>query len=227
LVLTCCVPLVCSLLSQSLTARFTWTRRVTPGTSILQRWLGLLSGPRNLGVYKKAVDVWFSYLNKNQIRLHCLVVKSDKIDYDLYSAGDSDIGFTKFIYMILMKFARQHAKVSRFYVYPDERRTRQPPDKFCEILNYGALKHPEIKCAPFRLVEFHNSKKCVFVQMADVLIGAVAYKTNGHEKRFEAGTCKKELADYMGRKANIGGLDRPTPFRQKAFTIWHFKSAQK
>jgi len=153
------------------------------------------------------------------------VIRSDVIDYTRYSSGDADIGFTKFIYMLLMKFARQYAKVSNFYVYPDERRTRQPLEKFCEILNAGALKHAEVRCSPFRLIEFHKSDECIFVQMADVLIGSIAYKTNGHDKKPDAAACKQELADYIRQKAGVGALDQPTPFRQRKFTIWHFRSA--
>jgi len=67
-----------------------------------------------------------------------------------------------------------------------------------------------------------DSKSSDFIQVADVIMGAIGYEMNGAHTRTDAKRSKVLLAEYIAKKAGLVNLQQPTPRSQRHFSIWHF-----
>ena len=90
------------------------------------------------------------------------------------------------------------------------------------MLNNGTLKDHEIFSAPFKLVEFRDSRAVPLIQVADILIGSVAYEANQHDLRRDASRGKIEVLKHIKRMFGIETFRRSTPLKEVQFTVWHF-----
>lgn len=183
------------------------------------KWNGLDN--RNGQLYQKLLQTFLERRAAKKLHFHCIVIENDKVDYDTYSFGDVDLGFNKFAYRIVLKFGRLYSNSNGFYVYPDERRTRQTGDQFREVLNNGAAIHREIKRRPFKIVEFRKSHLTPLIQLADVLIGAIAYEANGHH--LQPNACKAKVDFLNTLKTGVGAktFKISSPYGARTFSIWY------
>jgi hypothetical protein len=175
---------------------------------------------RKIKLYEAVLKSFLDRRTAKKLHFHCIVIDNEKVDYD-YSSGSVDLGFNKFIYQILLKFARLYSP-RMLYVYPDERRTPQTGAQFRDVLNNGAAIHREIQCRPFKLVEFHKSVLTPLIQLADMLIGAVAYEVNGHNLQPNANSGKLAFLEALKSGTGISSFHSSTRFAEKTFTVWHF-----
>jgi hypothetical protein len=58
------------------------------------------------------------------------------------------------------------------------------------------------------------------LQLADIIMGAIAFKLNGHDKKPNASKAKCELASYILESAKIKDVFKSTAVAAD-FTIWH------
>lgn len=170
-----------------------------------------------LQAYKRIVDVLFD--KTNLIHFHALVVDTTQLNHRRYNDGSREIGFSKEIYQLAMKCARLYPK-QLFHLYPDYRDTTETPENLRVILNRGCRKKGDKRDWPFRRCQFRDSKETLALQLVDIVMGALAFKLNDHDKKPGASAAKCELADYILKKAGIAD-----PFKDTAtsgtFTIWH------
>ena len=170
-----------------------------------------------LNAYKRIVDVFTK--DGDLIHFHCLVVDTTLLDHNRFNAGSREIGFNKEIYQLAMKFARLYPDYL-FHVYPDYRKTTQKPEDLRLILNRGCRKKGDKRDWPFRRCQFRDSKTTLPLQLADILIGGIAYRLNGHDMEPGASPAKSELSSYILDRAGV-----KDPFKDTApadsFTIWH------
>jgi hypothetical protein len=178
---------------------------------------------RNFRVYCTLLEKFAKARKEDKVHFHCIVIANKNVDHAKYNAGNIDIGFNKFIYQLLIKFARVYSKQHFFYVYPDERRTPQTGNEFRQVLNNGANNHRDILCRPFRLVQFRKSKDSPLIQLADVLIGAICYDINGHALKPNAREGKMYFLKELKKLAQMNSFLSSTPLKQKTFTVWHFR----
>jgi hypothetical protein len=178
------------------------------------KWTKVSKG--KLAAYKRIVDVFFK--NIESVHFHSLVVDTTLLDHQRFNAGSREIGFNKEIYQLAMKFARLYDYL--FHVYPDYRETILKPEDLRVILNRGCLKKGDTRDWPFRRCQFRDSKDTPWLQLADILIGGIAYRLNGHDKASNASPSKSELSSYILSCAGV-----QDPFKSTAaaanFTIWH------
>jgi hypothetical protein len=173
-----------------------------------------------LPAYIRFVDVFFAGLdNFSTLDMHSIVIDTHKVDDKRFNSGSRDIGFNKEVYQLCMKFWRIYRGVV-FHAYPDHRNTSQIPEDLRNLLNHKCnLSHRQLDW-PFRRLHFRDSKKEQALQLVDVLIGAIAFKLNGHYDQLGASEAKRELCDYVLGRAGI-----QDPFVDTAkvgrFTIWH------
>jgi hypothetical protein len=175
----------------------------------------------NCDLYAKVIDCFLESRNRKQIHFHCIVIDNSRVNHALYNFGDVDLGFNKFIYQIAMKFARHYERADRIYVYPDERRTSQTGQQFRDVLNNGAAK--KLSRKPFRLVEFRKSKDCPLVQLADVLLGAIAYEANDHCNAASANKGKLAVLNHIKTSLSIDSFKVSTPYAFRTFTVWYLR----
>lgn len=170
-----------------------------------------------LPAYKRFVDVLFDL--PKIVHFHSLVVDSTRLDHKRFNAGDREIGFNKEIYQLAMKFARLY-RADIFHLYPDRRETTQKPEDLRLMLNRGCVKKGDKRDWPFRRCQFRDSTATPQLQLVDVVIGALAYKLNGHDKLPGASPAKTELSAYILNRAGIADVTKDTAI-SGPFTLWH------
>ena len=168
--------------------------------------------------YKRAVDVFFAP-SASAVHFHSVVVDTSKQDHRRWNKGSREIGFGKEVYQLAHKFRRLYPQPV-FHMYPHQRSTPQTTDELRDILNHGARKNGDRRDWPFRRVHFRSLSGCIPLQVVDVLLGAVAYKLNGHYESRNANGARKELCDHILGQANIQNVTRDTAMKGK-MTIWH------
>ena len=172
-----------------------------------------------LAAYKRFVDCFFDDPAFARSDFHCLVVDTTLVDHDAYNAGSKEIGFNKEIYQIATKFARLY-RATLFHLYPDYRDTKQKPDDLRNILNHGWHKRGDGRDWPFRRCQFRDSSQVLFLQLVDIMLGAVAFGKNEHHARPGVSEPKLELGRHVMRRAGIRDLSVDTAMSGK-FTVWH------
>jgi hypothetical protein len=146
---------------------------------------------KKLPAYKRVVDVLFDF--DPSIHFHCLVVDTTRLDHKRFNAGSREIGFNKEVYQLAMKCARLYS-TALFHLYPDRRETTQNPEDLRLMLNRGCNKGGDKRDWPFRRCQFRESKTTLPLQLVDIVIGGLAYRLNGHDKKKDASPAKSELS---------------------------------
>jgi hypothetical protein len=171
-----------------------------------------------LPAYKRVVDAFFKR-HYEHLDFHSLVVDTTKINDRKFNEGSRQIGFNKEIYQLCIKFGRLYP-TRLFHVYPDYRDTDQSPSDTRLILNRGMRRGGDQRDWPFRRLHFRDSATTLPLQVVDVLLGAVAFRLNGHYEKEDASPAKKELCDHILCRAGTSDVTRDTA-RSGKFTIWH------
>lgn len=170
-----------------------------------------------LPAYLRFVDVFFSQPS-GAIDFHSIVIDTSRQKHDVYNQGSREIGFNKEVYQLAMKCGRLYRTL--FHVYADRRETNQRPEDLRVMLNRGLRQKGDKRDWPYRRLQFRDSKDTLFIQLADILSGALAYHLNGHRHEFGASPAKTALSDHIVRRASIRDIFRDTSIRGK-FTVWH------
>lgn len=172
-----------------------------------------------MAAYKRVIDVFFDNDQRiPQLDFHSLHVDTTRIDHRRFNSGSREIGFNKEIYQLLTKCSRLY-RSSYFHCYPDKRTTSSSTEELRLILNRGARKSSDGRDWPFRRLAFRDSAKSLSLQMVDVLLGAIAFKLNGHYDAVGASPAKRELSDYILSRGRVRDPVAGTG-RTGKFTIW-------
>jgi hypothetical protein len=174
---------------------------------------------KKLPAYKRIVDVLFD--KGVSAHFHSLVVDSSRLDHRRFNSGSREIGFNKEVYQLALKCARLYS-TALFHLYPDYRETTQRPEDLRQMLNRGCSKGGNKRDWPFRRCQFRDSKTTLPLQLVDIIIGGLAYRLNGHDKKKDASPAKSELSAYILERAKIADPFKDTA-RAADFTIWHRK----
>ena len=176
-----------------------------------------------LPFYKAFVDVFFDCAATDDIHFHALYVDTHTFKNSVFNGGDREIGFNKLIYQLLLhKFGCKYGENNPMHVYLDARSSKHEPDSIRQMLNAEMLKRG-VASYPFRRITFQDSKSTDLLQLNDLLVGTVGYKSNRHDKVVGCATHKVRLAQHILDRA----LENDKPHRlvhrgAKRFTIWRF-----
>jgi hypothetical protein len=176
----------------------------------------------NVRMYKAAIDaMYFAIRRDGIVKFHSIVVDNEKSDHKAYNEGDEDLGFTKYTFTLLFKFARMnasHTPPPYFYVHLDKRSTRYKPEVTQITLNYKDASRHGRDYKAYKLVHFVDSKKSRMIQMADLFTGIIAADWN----REHSAPHKQELIDYVRKRWDLPGLNRSTPphIAKRGIDIW-------
>lgn len=181
---------------------------------------------QKLNEYIALVDLFFSV--NRAFHFKAIVVDTQEIDNRQHNKNDSEIGFYKLMYQFLLhSFGQYLQPEDKCIIHLDQRTTsKYKLSTLCAILNNGLRKKYKLPNPPVRNVQALDSKSSDFIQVADVLMGAIGYEMNGAHTRTEAKRSKILLAEYIAKKAGLMNLQQPTPRSQRHFSIWHFHFRQ-
>lgn len=169
--------------------------------------------------YKRFVDCFFDATEFRGVHFHSLVVDTANIDDVKYNGGSKEVGFNKEVYQLARKFARLYPD-RYFHLYPDERKTSQNTSDLRDILNAGSAKSGDRREWPFRRCQFRDSSKVMSLQLVDILLGALAFAVNGHDRKDGSSEAKCALSAHVLKRAGIINPSRGTSLKGK-FTVWY------
>lgn len=161
-----------------------------------------------LDFYKELIDIFVEYKKFHFFK--AIVVDTSKINFE-YHQNNSDIGFYKFYYQVLVHKMNTATRHNEYYIYVDDKTNKvyKPLPLLKKVLN-NAIYIGEVK-----LIEPRDSFENLFIQYVDVLIGLVSYGYNTKEQK----GAKKELYDYACEKLGLE-LDKKTRKDTKPFNIF-------
>jgi len=161
-----------------------------------------------INFYKELLDIFVEYKEFHFFK--AIVVDTSKINFE-YHQNNSDIGFYKFYYQVLVHKMNTASKHHDYYVYVDDKTNKihKPLPLLKKVLNNA------IYIGNVKLIEPKDSFENLFIQYVDVLIGLVSYGYNMREKK----GAKKELYDYACDKLTIP-LHKKTLKNKQPFNIF-------
>jgi len=177
---------------------------------------------QKLEEYRALIDLFFSV--NRAFHFKAIIVDTQEMDNRRYNKGDAELGFYKMMYQFLLhSFGEYLQPEDRCVIFLDQRTTsKYKLSTLCAILNNGLRKKYNFSVPPVKNIQALDSKSSDFIQVADVIMGAIGYEMNGVHTRMDAKRSKVLLAEYIAQKAGIVNLQQPTPRSQRHFSIWHF-----
>ena len=120
--------------------------------------------------YKELIDYFFA---RSELNFRCLLVARKKnLDHSYFNQGSHDSFYYKMYYQLLLEIVRKAD--SQFNIYLDIKDTRgsRRIRELRRILHTKIADHERLTIPQIQLVRSHESE---LIQLADFLIGAVAY----------------------------------------------------
>lgn len=163
-----------------------------------------------LDFYKELIDLFVQYQDFHFFR--AIVVDTAKINFE-YHQKNSDIGFYKFYYQVLVHKMNTTTRNNEYYVYVDDKTNKvyKPLPLLKKILN-NAIYAGEVK-----LIEPRESFENLFIQYVDVLIGLVSYGYNTPSNEMKG--AKKELYNYASQALKLA-LNKKTSKNAQPFNVF-------
>jgi hypothetical protein len=155
--------------------------------------------PSRLQVYQSLIDVFFD----SPARFRCVAIECKKVDLLRYDNSDAELGFYKFYYQLLHHWITDFNEYS---VFVDFKINRDPSrlKTLHRVLEYGNL------AARVARVQALNSGESPFIQLVDVLTGAVGHKFHRHTGSASKAVIVKRIEHRLKRPISPTG-----PFETK------------
>lgn len=165
--------------------------------------------PNRKEFYWDLIDLFAS---ENDLFFRCIVVDKSILNHDLYNDGDTELGFYKLYYQMLVHWLQasyQH------FIYLDWQQN-QNGKRFAvlrDILRRKLTGKAKIVC-----LEPLNSRESPLIQLADLYIGAVGYTWNQRS----GSQVKIDFCNSLAKKVLLPHLNISTPRFFQKFNIFHF-----
>ena len=175
----------------------------------------------HLLMYKEIIDFFFS----SQMEFRCvLVTYKDRLDKEAFMHGDPDNFYYKMIYNLLYNpYINHYDGTQEFKVFLDlkDTRGRERLNKIQTIFqnNLGGA-------SPFIRMQHIQSYESQFIQLTDLLIGAIAYSARSLDMKEGASRCKIALMKYIEEKSGYTLNEGTEPGEQK-FNIFNHQPRKK
>lgn len=182
---------------------------------------------QKLEEYKSLVDGFFKRAEMGHMHFCCVVFSN--VNYKKYHDGNKELGFYKLYCQFLVHRLGPYllGDLDRLVIHLDHRNTDYKLSELQRFVTRGIRKfyRPTI-VSPVASIDAIDSKShplSDFMQVCDILLGAVGYTWNGFEKIPGASAAKIELAKHIARKAKLPTLKCATPRERSDFNIWRFE----
>jgi hypothetical protein len=166
----------------------------------------------------------FYFANSSVMYYKALVIDTTQVDK---SSDEKENIFYKWYYHLLCFSFGKYVKNGRILVNLDQRDTKYKLATLKDILDRGLRKNFNCQFGCVSAIEPHDSKKNQFIQLADVLTGAIGYELNSWHEKPNASVCKVALMEHIKASVGLETFWRNTPPNEHKFSIWHFKIKRK
>ncbi|HBF88609.1 MAG TPA: DUF3800 domain-containing protein [Bacteroidales bacterium] len=166
-------------------------------------------------LYKELIDYFFS----SNITFRCVLVKNKQnLDHEKFNRGDHNAFYYKMIYLLLNnKYINQKDEIYR--VILDIKDTRGK-ERLTELAN--CLNNKNEGKSPFKYFQHIHSHENELLQLTDLFIGAITYKSRKENIKPNASKIKCEVINYLEKKTGYSLDDGTIPWESK-FNIFDFQ----
>jgi len=194
-----------------------------------------------LSVYKQLVDLFFEWIDKDLVRYCCMLIDTQDKVVNQYSNIKKE-GYFKLLYQLYF----HNSKIPGIYkIFPDSIKnpTQDKVDfneldkcldnalliKFKPLINPAELPGGE---GFLNNITPTNSKQCEYIQIIDVMMGALGYFQNRYFKKEGAKGSKVKLMKYVIDKLIYSGVIQIQSkkfliAKSTKFNIWIFRPRNK
>lgn len=165
-------------------------------------------------LYKELIDYFFA----SEMEFRCvLVTYKDRLDHTSFNNGSHDNFYYKMIYYALYNPYKDYSQENDCRVFLDikDTRGREKLDKIQQVFDNKFHGH-----SPFTYFQHIRSHESQFIQLTDLLIGAVCYKARGMETKPDASEAKIKLIEYLEQKSGYV-LNEGTEPSESKFNIFN------
>ena len=192
------------------------TLREDAGIKSEFHWSSYRGGNRKDG-YEKLVKYAFDLVNQRKAALHIIIAKFEGYDHrrDVGDTKDTSIN-RMYFQLILHRVAKFYGQKRAIHVRLDAGNDSQD---ICAMRNQLCAKaYGQYNTRPncVRSIEPVNSMRVGIVQMADVIVGAIAAKRN----KVVHTSPKGDLADFVLRASGRHSWDGDTAANARFLTVW-------
>lgn len=174
--------------------------------------------------YSQFVSGALWYIEGKELAFRSLVLPKKGLDYKLHHDGDKELAYHKFMFQLLF---HTHCKIitpgDTLTVFLDDHQTRYDICDLKDVLNTAMRSKLGFDEDPIRRIEAIDSKGSDFMQMNDLLLGAVAYDNNRRAGLAGARAEKMAIVKLIADKMGLSDLRVQTPRSMTHFGVWKFK----
>lgn len=177
------------------------------------KWNTLSS--KRFDFYKALIDFFYD----NPIEFRCMLIKNkQRLDHNQFNEGDIDNFYYKSIYYLLNNpFTNPATNQYRTYLDIKDTRGKSRLKKIEEV-----LQNKHRGKSPFVYFQHIHSHENEFIQLADFLMGAIAYKARNEHLKEDASQVKIAVIDYIEAKFGYNISEGTEPWESK-FNIFDFQ----
>lgn len=165
---------------------------------------------KSLPFYLELFEVLFSY--EDDLEFKCIVVDKEQIDYEKFHDQDKELAFYKFYYFLLKNKLSSNCL---HYLFLDFKPSKNPKavSRLSDFLSFSATNN-EVNCG-LKHVQAYPSHENIFIQISDILTGAVAYSNNQ-----SSSGVKGDLSTLIARSIGKTNLKFCSTLADKKFNIF-------
>lgn len=197
------------------------TLREDAGMTSEFHWSAYRGGHKR-GAYESLITYAFDLINKRKAALHIIVVRFKGYDHKARTGENKDTSINRMYYQLFLhRIARFYGRTRAIHIRLD---AGNDCADICNMRNQlcaSAYRTYQTRPNCVRSIEPVNSEIVGIVQMADVILGAVAAKQNGVQHTSPKG----DLADFILRASGRHTWSTSTPSSARFFTVWHHQTA--
>lgn len=175
-------------------------------------------GGQKRAAYEALVRYAFELVNKRQAAFHVIIAKFGGYNHRQIKGENHDTSVNRMYYQLFLH------RVCKFYGQRRQLHIRldagNDSDDICKMRNElcaAAYKTHNTRPNCVRSIEPVRSQNVGIIQMADVIVGAIAAKQNDVTHT----SAKAELADFVLRASGRHSWKTDTPHSARFLTVWH------
>lgn len=173
--------------------------------------------PNRRDFYWALLDVF----RDSPLAFRCLTVDRNILDHDTYNDGDTELGFYKIYYQMLVHWLQPGCA---YHIYLDWQQNKSQR-RFSDLHNNLTRKlsgRAKIEC-----LEPVSSHNLPLIELADLFIGAVGYYWNERHLADGASQVKSEFCIELAKVVGLSDLRANTfPVKDK-FSLFNFTGSKK
>lgn len=174
-----------------------------------------------IALYKELIDYFFD----KPMAFRCILVKyKEKLDHKTFNDSSHDNFYYKLTYYLLKCAINPPANHYRVYLDIKDTRGKEKLNVIAGHLNNYYFNEPE--GSPFKHFQHIRSHENELLQLTDLFIGAITYKSQRHHTSPDANTAKKEIVAYLEQKSGYY-LDEGTEPWESKFNIFDHQPKAK